>query len=174
MIIKLGKIAPKDYEYLQNMARFYVYDMSKYCGNLPGWGLPKNGLYECFDLKRYITHEDRHAYFIRANGERAGFIMVNKIASSSDIDWTVAEFFILGQFQRKGIGQKAATLILKELPGIWEIGVMPENIGAYAFWSKTLETLVNQKKIQAGYTLKPTEIFEPTPHIMNNFKVKTL
>lgn len=29
-----------DYPALQNLARFYVYDMSRYCGDLPGWECP--------------------------------------------------------------------------------------------------------------------------------------
>ncbi|HBN21710.1 MAG TPA: GNAT family N-acetyltransferase [Holosporales bacterium] len=174
MMIKLEKIVLEDYEFLQNMARFYVYDMSKYCGSLSGWSLPKNGLYECFDLKCYITHEDRYAYFVTVKGERAGFVMVNKIASSVDVDWTIGEFFILGQFQGRGVGQKAVSLVFKELPGVWEVGVMPENTGAFSFWSTVLKKLADQREIQSGYTAVPTEILEPEPHIMNNFKIETL
>ena len=29
---------------IQNMARFYVYDMSRHCGEERGWELPENGL----------------------------------------------------------------------------------------------------------------------------------
>ncbi len=38
-----------DYSTIQNLGRFYVYDMSRYCGHLEGWECPENGLYECND-----------------------------------------------------------------------------------------------------------------------------
>lgn len=44
----------KDYPLIQNMARFYVYDLSRDCGFISkDWALSTDGLYECFDLKHY-------------------------------------------------------------------------------------------------------------------------
>ncbi|WP_051131844.1 hypothetical protein [Legionella tunisiensis] len=47
-----------DYPRLQNLARFYVYDMSRYCGFLPGWDCPENGLYECYDCKNTLPKKN--------------------------------------------------------------------------------------------------------------------
>ena len=44
-----------DYPVIQNMARFYVYDLSRYCGFISeDWSMPANGLYECFDFNRFF------------------------------------------------------------------------------------------------------------------------
>jgi len=51
--IKLVPASLSDYPVIQNMARFYVYDMSEYMGNEKGWEMPENGLYECIDFKKY-------------------------------------------------------------------------------------------------------------------------
>jgi hypothetical protein len=44
-----------DHPTVQNMARFYVYDMSRSCGHLPDWECPDDGLFACVDLKSYFT-----------------------------------------------------------------------------------------------------------------------
>lgn len=51
--IKLIPASLKDYPTIQNMARFYVYDMSQYFGDEEGWKCPEDGLYECIDFKKY-------------------------------------------------------------------------------------------------------------------------
>ena len=40
----LIKVAMSDHPVIQNMACFYVYDMPRHCGNLPGWECPDDGL----------------------------------------------------------------------------------------------------------------------------------
>lgn len=65
-----------DYSTIQNMARFYVYDVSRYCGFISkAWGLPEDGLYECFDLKKYFIDDDKKAYLVKLeDGELVGFV----------------------------------------------------------------------------------------------------
>lgn len=47
-IIKAGT---EDYPVIQNMARFYVYDLSRLCGfTSKDWACPANGLYESFNF----------------------------------------------------------------------------------------------------------------------------
>ena len=42
-----------DYPTIQNMARFYVYDLSRECGLISeDWAIPSDGLYESFDFRR--------------------------------------------------------------------------------------------------------------------------
>lgn len=47
MNITLIPAAPTDYPLIQNMARFYVYDLFRECGFISShWVLPSNGSYE--------------------------------------------------------------------------------------------------------------------------------
>jgi hypothetical protein len=44
-----------DYFTIQNIARFYVYDRTKFMG----WECPENGLFECIDFKHYFEDDDK-------------------------------------------------------------------------------------------------------------------
>lgn len=128
-----------DYPVIQNMARFYAYDLSRECGFLsPDWAMPSNGLYECFDLKNYFEDESRRAYLVRVENELAGFVLLNQIGTDTRTDWNIGEFFILAKFQRKGVGRNIAKKIWDQHPGIWEVAVIPENRTALAFWHKAI------------------------------------
>jgi len=133
-----------DYPLIQNMARFYVYDFSRTCGFISSkWTLPEDGLYECFDLKKYIDDPDRHAFLINVDGEIAGFALVDQVVQSAESTWNMGEFFILAKFQGKGIGQKVAHQIWDLFGGAWEVSVIPENKPAYHFWQKTIRGFTN-------------------------------
>lgn len=135
----LVKATLADYPTIQNMARFYVYDMSRTCGEFPGWECPEDGLYESFDFKCYFEEPDRHAFLVRVENEIAGFVLINKVGKSADIDWNIGEFFILAKFQGKFIGTQVAMEVWDLFPGIWEVSVIPENHKALAFWRGGIE-----------------------------------
>ena len=161
MKIDLCKATQEDKDTIQNLGRFYVYEMSRYCGFLPGWETPKKGLFECIDLSSYIEQADRHAFLIRVEGELAGFVLINKKGSSPDIDWHVGEFFVVGKFQGKGVGRYAATQVFDQYPGRWETSQIPENRAAIDFWDKIVN---DYTKGQYERSLKI--IPEPKPHPM--------
>lgn len=157
-----------DYPMIQNMARFYVYDLSRDCGREEGWEIPKDGLYECFDLKSYFVNEDRFPYLILANDEIAGFAMINKVGARPYVDWNVGEFFILAKFQKRGLGREAAIQIFNAHSGVWNVMVMPLNQSAEKFWSNTIEDYT-------GKTIEPYPemIMNPRPHPMNVFEFQS-
>ncbi len=126
------------YPVIQNMARFYVYDMSRCCGHLPGWELPKNGLYDSFDFKNYFLESDRSVFLIRLDNEIAGFVMINKITNDQNFNWNIGEFFVLAKFQKQGIGKKTAFKIWNNIKGNWEVSVIPDNQIGLDFWNKII------------------------------------
>ena len=129
----------EDYPTIQNMARFYVYDISRSCGFIShDWALPSDGVYECYDLKKYFEEEARKAFLIRASGELAGFVLLNQVCTEKRTNWNMEEFFILAKFQGKGMGRAVAHDIWTMYPGIWEVSIIPENKPAYGFWEKTI------------------------------------
>jgi hypothetical protein len=78
MKLELISATLADYPIIQNMGRFYVYDMSEYMGSEAGWEMPSDGLYECIDFQHYWTDQDTFPFLVRANDELAGFVIVNK------------------------------------------------------------------------------------------------
>lgn len=157
MKITITEAKLEDYPTIQNMARFYVYEMSRYCK----WECPGDGLYECDDLKHYFEKEDNYAFFIKANGELAGFIMVNKIGSNINIDWNIGEFFVLAKFQGSSVGKKAAYAIFERFRGHWEVGSMPDNLGAKSFWKKVINEYT-----KGSFAEQEKIIEHPVPHPM--------
>lgn len=129
----------KDYPLIQNMARFYVYDLSRTCGHIStDWALPADGLYECFDFKIYFEDPRRKPYLVKVYDEIAGFVLLNRETIDKTHTWNMGEFFILAKFQDKRIGERVAHMIWNQHPGIWEVSVIPENIKGYTFWKKTI------------------------------------
>lgn len=159
--IKLVKATKEDKETIQNLGRFYVYDMYRYCGCLPGWNIPPNGLLECIDLSSYCEQPDRHAFLIKVDDELAGFVLINKVGSTSDVDWNVGEFFIASKFQGKGVGRYVAEQIFNQFPGIWETTQIPENKAAIDFWEKVVHRY-SKGKFERSRKIIP----EPKPHPM--------
>lgn len=129
---------------IQNMARFYAYDLSKSCGfyQLYDWSFPENGLYEGLDIRKY-WQPNYYPFLIRVDDELAGFALINKIGSEPGIDWNMGEFYIVGKFQGKGIGKQVAIDLFNLFPGKWEIAQMPPNIPAIHFWRKVVAEYSN-------------------------------
>lgn len=134
-----------DYPVIQNMARFYVYDLSRECGFISKeWELPEDGLYESFDFKTYFTDKARRAYLIKHRDELVGFVLLNQIVFSPASQWNMGEFFILAKFQSKGVAQHVAHTIWNKHPGKWEVSIIPENKSALQFWRKSIGSYTNQ------------------------------
>lgn len=137
--IKLIPASLKDYPVIQNMGRFYVYDMSEYLGDEDGWQIPEDGLYECIDFKKYWQTDDAFPFVIRYENELAGFVIIDKKGSEAGIDFNVAQFFILRKFKNKGIGCYVAHQCFDKFQGVWEVMVIPGNTGAYEFWKSIIK-----------------------------------
>lgn len=146
-----------DYPTIQNMGRFYVYDISEYMGDETGWEMPENGLYECIDFKKYWEDKNSYPHLIRHHSELAGFVIVDKKGSDTSIEFNMAQFFILRKFKNKGIGRYVANYCFDHYRGTWEIMVMPRNTGAYNFW----------KKVISGYTNDYSEYTRTVAHLNN-------
>jgi [ribosomal protein S5]-alanine N-acetyltransferase len=137
--IKLIPATIEDYPIVQNMARFYVYDMSEYLGDKEGWEMPEDGLYECIDFKKYFEINDTYSFLIRKGNELAGFVIIDKKGSDESIDFNMAQFFILRKFKGQSIGQYVAQTCFNQFKGVWEVMILPGNIGAYQFWKRCIQ-----------------------------------
>ena len=146
---------------INNLARFYVYEFSRYTGE----DFPPDGLLEAFDTSfhfdSYWNSKDHYPFIFRVDNQLAGFALVNKKGSTKDVDWYLAEFYIVAKFQNKGIGCYIATHLLSQFSGIWELSQIPNNLPALAFWRKVL-----QKFTHGQYTETLKECLTPHPHQM--------
>jgi ribosomal-protein-alanine N-acetyltransferase len=159
--IKLIPATLNDYPSIQNMGRFYVYDMSEYLGKEEGWEIPEDGLYECIDFKKYWEDKSSFPFLVRYQNEIVGFVIIDKKGSDSEIDFNMAQFFILRKFKNKGIGSYIAQECFKKFPGIWEVMVIPGNEGAYRFWRAAIKNYTQNNF---------TEYTRDIPHFNNSRK----
>lgn len=128
-----------DYPIIQNLARFYSYDISEYYGLDAGWEMEADGLYGVgIDYKQYWETENTYPFLIRYKGELAGFAIIDKKGSDESIDFNMAQFCILRMYKSQGIGKYIATKCFDKFRGTWEIMVMPGNEGAYRFWKSVV------------------------------------
>jgi predicted acetyltransferase len=151
----LIKATMKDYPVIKNMGRFYVYEMSRYCG----WECPKDGLYECIDFKKHFEIPDNYPFLIKDREELAGFVIVDKMGVTKDIDWNMAQFFVLAKFQQYGVGKKIAHQVFDQFKGLWEVNVIPTNLRALQFWRKTIREYTQDHFEEALKTIP-----DPEPH----------
>jgi predicted acetyltransferase len=128
-----------DYPALQNLARFYVYDISRYCGGLPGWDCPEDGLYEAYDFRPYFETPDCFPFSLYAGEERAGFVVVKNVGTDGATLWNMEQFFVIAKFQRRGEGARLVQEVWTRFRGPWRIEVIPENAPALAFWRSVVE-----------------------------------
>ncbi|MDP3560213.1 MAG: GNAT family N-acetyltransferase [Legionellaceae bacterium] len=131
-----------DYPIIQNMWLFYIYELGRYCGLNNGWECPVNLDFIPDDLTSYFTNPNQ-AFLIKVKNELAGFMLLNKKGTQLNVDWNMAEFFILAKFQGKGIGQSIVNELWKTHSGCWEISIIPENKPALAFWQYTISAITN-------------------------------
>lgn len=141
--IKLIPASLKEHPIIQNMGRFYVYDMSEFMGKEEGWEIPEDGLYECIDFKKYWEDKNSFPFIVKYKNEIAGFVIVDKKGSSAEIDFNMAQFFVLRKFKNKGLGRYIAHECFKKFAGVWEVMVIPGNEGAYRFWRSTIKNYTN-------------------------------
>lgn len=137
--IELVTATLNDYPTLQNMGRFYVYDMSEYMGHQAGWEIPEDGLYECIEFKKYWEDSNSFPFLVRYENEIVGFAIIDKKGSDATIDFNMAQFFVLRKFKHKGVAREIARRCFDKFPGTWEVMVMPGNEGAYRFWRSTIK-----------------------------------
>ncbi|HUX79527.1 MAG TPA: GNAT family N-acetyltransferase [Alphaproteobacteria bacterium] len=132
-----------DYPLIENMWRFYVYDMGRYCGFNEGWECPTSLSFVPDDLTRYFVDQTRKAFLVKVDDEIAGFVFLNKVGTKPEVDWNIGEFFIIGKYQGKGIAEQVAVQIFKKFPGVWEATVIQENERALGFWRKVISHYTN-------------------------------
>ena len=51
---------------------------------------------------------------------------------------TIAEFFVMGKYRRKGLGTKIATYLFDRFPGPWEVAQMADNHSGQFFWRSVI------------------------------------
>ena len=125
---------------LANLLHLYIHDFTEFVDV----DADPDGRFSYPHLPRYWVEPGHHPFLVKANGKLAGFVLVKSESGNPPI-WDMAEFFILRNHRRHGIGTRTAHEIWQVFPGRWQVRVMSSNTPAHLFWSRTI----------AGFTGEP-------------------
>jgi predicted acetyltransferase len=126
---------------IEGLFQFYIHDFSElYPEATVGWKLDAYGRFGPYEhMDSYWRDADRRPYLIETDGRTAGFALVNAHSHRGEpLDHAMAEFFVVRQFRRSGVGHEAARSIFAANPGRWELAIAAANAGARAFWPRAV------------------------------------
>ena len=128
---------------LRNLMELYSYDFSEFERQAIG----PDGLYGYHYLDHYWTESGREAFLISLEGEIAGFVLINQVMQIPEHQdgHTIAEFFIMRKFRKKGLGKAVVFSVLDKYAGIWEVHCLYSNRIALAFWQKVLQEYCGER-----------------------------
>ena len=115
------------------MLELYQHDLS----DLWEQDLDSHGEYG-YALDHYWAAEGSHAFVATAAGRYAGFALVNQAVRVGVEGFWMDQFFVLKKYRRHGLGRLLARAVFAALPGRWEVGQMPRNVAAQAFWRRVI------------------------------------
>jgi len=97
---------------LANLLELYAHDFSEFSDLKIG----VDGRFGYKSLPLYWRNPNRFPFLVRANGDLAGLVLVQRGSQLSDAGeiWDVAEFFVLRGYRRQGIGLRVAHDSLKK------------------------------------------------------------
>lgn len=140
MNVQLHKAEPSDMQVVQNLVGYYIYDLSEYMG----WPCtPEGHFVGCAPWLTFWSQEGKHAFMLRSDTEIAGFALVDGSQKNQEMDYLMAEFFVLRKFRRKGVGETIANQLFALFPGNWVVSQLVKNTPAVAFWRKVIGCYTN-------------------------------
>jgi predicted acetyltransferase len=144
---------------IENLLQFYNYELS-------AWypiALGEDGRYPIASKASYLAQPGTQAWLILADGELAGFAVVDDELVDPRRDLNLGYFFVARRFRGRGIGAAAFGGLLARYPGAWELYYLARNAAAAGFWPKAFE--------RAG--VREVAVSEETVHgqacVMNRF-----
>ena len=118
---------------IARMLELYQHDLS----DLWDQDLDLHGEYG-YALDRYWGRPRHHAFVFRVAGKHAGLALVDDAVHLPENELWLAQFFVLKKYRRRGVGSAAARAVFDQIRGRWEVGQMPLNLPAQAFWRRVI------------------------------------
>ena len=120
---------------IENLMQFYNYELSAWVPVAFG----EDGRYAIASKTDYFDRPGTQAWLILADGELAGFAVVDDELVDAQRDWNLGYFFVGRRFRGRGVGVAAFCELLVRYPGAWELYYLARNEAAAGFWSRAFE-----------------------------------
>ena len=134
---------------LRQLLELYQHDFSEY----DGVDVNEHGMYGYPYLDYYWTQEGRDPFLIRVSadgGKWAGLVLVNSycyVRKESNAR-SIAEFFVMRKYRRRGVGRRAAVQIFDRFPGPWEVIQHGNNRPSYRFWETVIDAYTGGRYVK--------------------------
>lgn len=140
---------------LRQMLELYQYEFSA----MEQRDLDEHGFFGYRWLDHYWTEDDRFPFVIRCDGKLAGFALVRIIASvpelKMDTAYSIAEFFVMEKYRRRGIGRSCALRLFERYAGRWVLTVYDQNESAKKFWQSVISETADDLSMNLMDNLMP-------------------
>ena len=131
--IEIRSARVEDRPALQRMLELYQYELS----DIWDQNLDANGEYG-YVLDRFWSGDGCRAFVATVSGHYAGFALADGAVKVGKSGHWMDQFFVLKKYCRSGLGAALARHVFEALPGRWEVGQMPGNLAAQAFWRRVI------------------------------------
>jgi predicted acetyltransferase len=131
--LQVRQAAPVDRLPIAHMLELYQHDLS----DVWDQDLDSHGEYG-YALDRYWRSPACKPFVFKVMGKYAGFALVDDSVSLAGNQLWMAQFFVLKKYRRRGVGSEAARQVFEQVRGRWEVGQMPKNLSAQAFWRRVI------------------------------------
>ena len=118
---------------LYRMLELYQHDLS----DVWDQDLDSHGEYG-YALDHYWADPACQPFMFVVAGRYAGFALVDAAVQLAGSERWIAQFFVVKKYRRQGVGRAAARAVFERMPGRWEVGQMPRNTPAQAFWRRVI------------------------------------
>jgi len=134
--MELTPASVKQRSVLLALNEYYVYDFS----DLLGIDVRDDGSFGGERLDRHFADPMCHPFLIRVAGKLAGFAIHegrSRLSNETGIN-DVAEFFVMKQYRRRGVGADVACALFDRFHGAWEVRQVGANAPARSFWRSVI------------------------------------
>jgi predicted acetyltransferase len=119
-----------DKEVLRQLLEFNAYEFARLSDDAV---LNERGRFGYSWLDHYWTEPTRYPFLIRVRGQIGGIVLVTGTDPRS-----IAEFLVMPQYRRLGVGLAAARYVFELFGGAWSVHEVPGNEAAVAFWRRAI------------------------------------
>jgi predicted acetyltransferase len=96
-----------------------------------------------YDLTRHREGQRFFAHVATVNDHYAGFALVAPAKVTRKDGFWMEQFFVLKKYRRQAVGRALVRHVLHCHPGPWEVGQLPRNLSAQAFWRNVIGSLTS-------------------------------
>jgi predicted acetyltransferase len=108
-----------------------------------------------YALDRYLQRDASWPYVFRVGGHAAGFALVDTRVRLPGGQYWMDQFFVMKKYRSRGIGAACAAQVMRRHPGAWQVGQMPGNDRARAFWLRVVDQAAPGRYTETRLTSGP-------------------